>query len=143
MPRGGKRKGAGRKLSYQSYVLQYRHKERQLNANGFSMLQTMYTKEQFELQYKRLQNEKISKGLKGNNITRELIDKQAYSLSFKQAKAYKAKPGESWYSIRQGGYVRQRYYEIKNKYLEENPDALDAGLYSSHEVSIELFGSPE
>lgn len=142
MSRGGKREGAGRKLSYESYVRQYKHKERQLNANGVSMLQRLYTKKEFELQYKRLQNEKIKTNKKPINITRELVDKQAYSLSFKQAMAYQPQSGENWYQIRQGNYVAKRYYELKEEYLKQHPDAKDSGLYARNQVSVELFGSP-
>ena len=49
MPRGGRREGAGRKMSYESYERQYDAMKLKLAKKGIQMYQRKYTKIEFEM----------------------------------------------------------------------------------------------
>lgn len=103
MPRGGRRVGAGRKRSYESYKQQYLEKQAKLASKGISMADTMLSKAEFDDRYTRYLNtaqDEISSGKRKvvGNITRDIIDDQAYQYSRKQAQVFKT----AWKETHQG-----------------------------------------
>lgn len=79
---------------YESYVRQFRERQRALNKPGAVPRlpdSAMYDKSRFEFNYyatKRERAKAVANGdlAKVGNVTRSLISKQAYELSFKQSK---------------------------------------------------------
>ena len=152
MARGGKRAGAGRgKKNYDSYSKQYDTKQAQLAKKGFKMNQRKLSQAEFEAQYARMSNQRkteVSKGQrkKTGNITRDLVDKQAFELTQKQAKALLEghkkmdKPlNKTLQELRTGNYLKEEY-ELKKTELEElEIENIEEEL--AKYISTEFFGS--
>ena len=141
---------AGRKRNYEAYVRDYKSKARTLAANGVKMRQRMYTEAEFNTQYERILNQRkksVEKGTRKTtgNITRTLIDKQAFALSTKQVEAMtsKSRKGQNYYKLRSGEAIEEFEFDRVNDYMEKHPDAdmEDALQYARKEISTELFGS--
>lgn len=152
MARGGKRAGAGRgKKNYDSYSKQYDEKKAQLAKKGFTMHQRKLSQVEFEAQYARMSNQRkaeVSKGQrkKTGNITRDLVDKQAFELTQKQAKALvkghekMGKPlNMTLQELRTGDYLRQEYDTKKTELEELEIDNVEEEL--AKYISTEFFGS--
>ena len=83
------------KRDYQSYLRQWYEKKEQLEKKGIEMYQSEPSSEvNFNMNYTGTYNERkllVKKGeLKSTgNITRSIIEQEAYEFSFKQAKAFK------------------------------------------------------
>ena len=139
----------GRKRNYESYKRDYNIKKRQLAANGVVMHEQMYTERQFNAQYERLLNQrkediKAGKRKTTGNITRTLIDKQAFAFSVKQSEAISEKKKDefkNYYQRRSGDVIAEAYYRYKSEYQKKHPEATDAGLHASKEIGAEFFGS--
>lgn len=139
----------GRKRSYDAYKREYRSKERKLNANGVSMNQRMLTEAEFNAQYDRILNQRKKDVASGKrkttgNITRDLVDRQAFTLTAKQAEAMiTGKKTGNYYQRRSGASIEEREAELVEKYLENHPDREidDALRYARGEISTEFFGS--
>lgn len=139
---------AGRKRSYESYKNQYRAKQRQLESNGVTMNQRMLTESEFNSQYNRTLAKRefeVSKGKRKTtgNITRDIVSRQAYSLTTKQAEALlKVHPEISYYEARSGLVIDEVYNLKKNEYLLQNPEEyVKANQIAAVYVSTEFFGS--
>lgn len=154
MARGGKREGAGRKRSYEAYKRQYKAKEKQLAANGVDMNQRMLTESEFKAQYDRMLNSRKKDVANGSrkttgNITRDLVDKQAFAISNKQYKKLIEKTDENllkkynYYEKRSGLAIEEYEAEKVDEYLNKNSgaDIDDALSYARGEISTALFGS--
>lgn len=142
---------AGRKRSYEAYKRDYNSRKRTLAANGVQMNQRMYTETEFEVQYTRMRNKRLNDIKEGKrktigNITRDLIDKQAFALSTKQAAAItkSARKDRNYYQVRSGQAIEEFEFDKFNEYMEKHPDANneDALRYARKEISTEFFGSP-
>lgn len=144
MARGGKREGAGRKLNYESYSKQYDDMQKKLAAKGISMFQRKYTKQEFAAQFMRLKNtrqEQISMGKRKTlgNITRDLIDKQAFELTMKQAKAVKKRQGMTLQELRSGIWLAKEQYLKQREFEEMEVDDIEVAIRKY--ISTEFFGS--
>ena len=73
----------GRLISYDAYVREYMRE-----AAKHDMYSPMFDQEAFEASYRGLANSFREQGLRVQNITRSLIQRQAYELSYSQAKSY-------------------------------------------------------
>lgn len=142
---------SGRKRNYEAYASDYKSKARTLAANGVTMRQRMYTEAEFNTQYERVLNQRkkaVEKGTRKTtgNITRTLVDKQAFTLSSKQVEAMtsKSRQGQNYYKLRSGKAIEEFEFDRVNEYMEKHPDAdmEDALQYARKEISTELFGSP-
>lgn len=112
------KKKAGRKRSYKSYIDQYNAKKRQLEANGVQMNQRLLTEKEFDSAYNRVllrRKQDVASGKRKTtgNITREIVDKQAFALSAKQAEAMKDNK-YNYYEKRSGLALEMFYEEKKN-----------------------------
>lgn len=139
---------AGRKRSYESYKNQYNAKKRQLAANGIEMNQRLLSKAEFDAQYNRILNRRKSEVTLGKrkttgNITRDIVNQQAFALSAKQAEALlKQKPNISYYQARSGIAIDIAYNEYKYNYELEHPDDISgAAKAAAAYISTEYFGS--
>lgn len=139
----------GRKRNYDAYKREYKAKERKLNANGVQMNQRLLSEAEFNAQYDRMLNQRKKDVLSGKrkttgNITRDLVDRQAFALTAKQADAMvKSKRTGNYYQRRSGADIEEREAELVDKYLEKHPGAEieDALRYARGEISTEFFGS--
>lgn len=139
----------GRKRNYDAYKREYKSKERILNANGVQMNQRLLTEAEFNAQYDRMLNQRKKDVMTGKrkttgNITRDLVDKQAFALTAKQAESIvKGKRTGNYYKRRSGVDIEEREAELVEKYLEKYPDKEidDALRYARGEISTEFFGS--
>lgn len=75
--------GKGRPISYEAYVAKYRAEEEK-----HEMYSPMYTEKQFLGAYKGLQNSLKERGMNTTNIPSRLVRKQAYELSYDQAREF-------------------------------------------------------
>ena len=146
MPRGGKRKGAGRKLSYDSYKRQYEENQKKLATNGLTMKQRMLSKDEFEARYTQYKNERdmeIAEGKRKTlgNITRDIVDDQTYKLSVKQARAVlkEKRQGMTLMELRAGNWLEQEKKKMEKLY--EEMDLEDAEREAQKYISTEFFGS--
>ena len=139
----------GRKRNYDAYKREYKAKERILNANGVQMNQRLLTEAEFNAQYDRMLNQRKKDVMQGKrkttgNITRDLVDKQAFALTSKQAEAIvKGKKTGNYYKRRSGIDIEEREAELVDEYLQKHPDREieDALRYARGEISTEFFGS--
>lgn len=168
MARGGKRAGAGRKLSYASYEKQYNANKAELAQEGLEMYQRKLSKSELETQFLRMKNEREKEIAEGKrktlgNIMRDLVEKQTYELSFKQAKAllrasdktgHGDEFGDNYYErisrIRQGQWLGVAQYDKRRELedlrdLEEDEskrmtdEEINREIYKY--ISTEFFGS--
>lgn len=146
--RGGARKGAGRgKINYDSYKKQYLEKQQSILSKGGTMDQRMLSEKEFKARYKAMMNDRkkeISDGTrkKLGNITRDLVEDQAYKYSKKQAATFRK-------TVKQKGTIQEYRLGIISMdwdEIENRRDALEAQGLSfkeiSHAISQEFFGSP-
>ena len=134
--------------SYESYVEQYREKQNKLTAKGLQMYDRMYTEREFDMVYKAIRNDRREMVANGElrsigNITREVVTRQAYELSYKQGKS------SAEYARRTGQKLTQqqiRAGQVDWSALREYQEELEEQGLSSYEISEEiatlLFGSP-
>lgn len=148
MARGGARKGAGRKSSYEAYSSQYDDKAATLAAHGVSMYQRKYTKAEWQAQHLRLTNERKAAGRKPGNINRDLVEKQAYGMTKKQVDAILKdkkkelkRKGYNSYQIRSGEWIEAELTKERSYYerLDWDEDAIETALKGY--ISTEYFGS--
>lgn len=74
----------GRPISYNAYVREY-----YAEAAKHEMYAPMFDEATFEAVYEGMANTLRERGMRVQNITRQIIQKQAYEISFKQAKAFR------------------------------------------------------
>lgn len=84
----------GRKLDYYKYIHKYYEKQEQMKARGLKMNDKMYSKQEFEAMHKALSNDRRKEIKEGKrktqgDVTRDLINRQAYAITLKQAKVRK------------------------------------------------------
>ena len=133
----------GRKISYEAYVREYKREEAK-----HEMYSPMFNKDTFEAVYEGMANSMREKGQRVQNITRNIIQRQSYQLSYKQAKAFKQArealdmESKSIKEIRQmdksdaidWAAIKKAYHDYKE---ETASGALDAKRY----ISQVIFGS--
>lgn len=148
MARGGKRKGAGRKSSYESYSRQWDDKAALLAAHGVTMNQRKYTKAEWQAQHLRLTNERKAAGRKPGNINRDLVEKQAYGMTKKQVDALLEdkkkelkKKGYNSYQIRSGEWIEAELTKERRYYERMDWDEEDIDKRLKGYISTEYFGS--
>lgn len=73
----------GRPISYDAYVREY-----YAEAAKHTMWAPMFDQQTFEAVYEGMANTLRERGMRVQNITRSIIQKQAYEISFKQAKSF-------------------------------------------------------
>lgn len=146
MPRGGKRKGAGRKLSYDSYKEQWKANATKLATNGFTMRQKMLSKREFEIRYTQYKNERQEEIKEGSrktlgNITRDIVEDQTYNLSVKQARAMlkEKRKGKTLMELRAGTDLADIYQQKKKEF--EDAGIENAAAEARRYISTEYFGS--
>lgn len=134
--------------SYESYRELYREKQNKLTAKGLQMYDRMYTEREFYAVYRATKNDRVEMVRNGElrsigNITREIVMRQTYEYSFKQAKAlaeYARRTGQelTQQQIRAGQVDWDALYDLRAELAEQglaNDEIAD-------EVATLLFGSP-
>ena len=74
----------GRPISYDAYVREYTKE-----AAKHDMYAPMFDETTFEAVYEGMANSMRDQGLRVQNVTRTIVQKQSYELSYKQARAFK------------------------------------------------------
>ena len=103
------------KRDYQSYLEQWYEKKEQLEKKGIKMFQNEPSSEaEFNMRYTGTFNEKkllVKQGkLKTTgNITRAIVEQEAYEYSFKQAKAFKKALAEA-----EGNFKNLNLQDLRN-----------------------------
>lgn len=118
---------------YNLYRQRYMEKQDELDRRyGLEMYDNMLSKAEYNTLYNSIKNEKVAEGRNLGNINRDIIERQAYEYSFKQARAYaKALKEElctdslSPYEVRRGKYeseleglyenIKESYHDIKRR----------------------------
>lgn len=138
---------------YNIYRQKYMEKQDELDRRyGLEMYDNMLSKAEYKTLYESIKNEKIAEGRALGNINRDIIDKQAYEYSFKQARAYakalgKELGGESVspYKVRQGDYegeLEGLYGSIKETYHDAKRRGMSTAEAKKY-ISQTYFGSPD
>lgn len=135
----------GRPISYDAYVRDY-----YAEAAKHEMWAPMFDQETFEAVYEGMANALRAKGLRVQNITRSMIQKQAYEMSFKQAKALQTARknlGMDRVTLRQirmmGKADAVDWAQVKARY-QEYKDAVEELQAAREELDLaEASGDPE
>ena len=139
---------------YNIYRQRYMEKQDELDRRyGLEMYDNMLSKAEYNTLYNAIKNEKIAEGRNLGNINRDIIERQAYEYSFKQARAYAKALGKelgtdkplSPYEVRRGKYESELgglYENIKEAYhdtIRRGINTQEAKKY----ISQTYFGSPD
>lgn len=134
----------GRPISYDAYVRQY-----YAEASKHEMWAPMFDEETFESVYEGMVNTLKERGMRVQNITRSIIQKQAYEISFKQAKSLQTARknlGMEKITLREirslGKADALDWAEVKARY-QEYKDAVEELQAAREELEIaEASGDP-
>ena len=138
---------------YNIYRQRYMEKQDELDRRyGLEMYDNMLSKAEYNTLYNSIKNEKIAEGRNLGNINRDIIDRQAYEYSFKQARAYAKALGEelgidslSPYEVRRGKYesgLEGLYENIKEAYHDAKRRGMSMQEAKRY-ISQTYFGSPD
>lgn len=137
---------------YNIYRQRYMEKQDELDRRyGLEMYDNMLSKAEYKTLYESIRNEKIAEGRALGNINRDIIDKQAYEYSFKQARAYAKALSDklrtdrplSPYEVRRGKYegeLEGLYKNIKRAYHDAKRRGMNPEEAKKH-ISKRYFGS--
>lgn len=133
---------------YKAYLKAYHEKANQLAKKGYTMYDTVLSYDEYRTMYTALRNtrlQEIAEGrrVKATNIMRDLVNKQAYQFSMKQAKAQHVAAKELGYkSTLQNLMVGDQNL---SDLLKQQADVYKAAGYNSKEIALiisqEYFGS--
>lgn len=138
---------------YNIYRQRYMEKQDELDRRyGLEMYDNMLSKAEYNTLYNSIKNEKIAEGRNLGNINRDIIERQAYEYSFKQARAYAKALGEelgidslSPYEVRRGKYESELeglYENIKEAYHDAKRRGMSTQEAKRY-ISQTYFGSPD
>lgn len=138
---------------YNIYRQRYMEKQDELDRRyGLEMYDNMLSKAEYNTLYNSIKNEKIAEGRNLGNINRDIIDRQAYEYSFKQARAYAKALGKelgidslSPYEVRRGKYeskLEGLYENIKEAYHDAKRRGMSMQEAKRY-ISQTYFGSPD
>lgn len=128
---------------YSAYLKAYNNKAMQLAKRGYSMYDSAFSYEEYQVTYVALRNTKIQETGKATNIMRDLVNKQAYQFTYKQAKAQHQAAKELGYKTSlQNLMVGDKNFA---QLIKDQADVYKEAGYSSKEISLiisqEYFGS--
>lgn len=133
---------------YSSYIKAYNKKAAQLAKKGYSMYDTMLSYDEYRTMYTALKNTRMQeiaegKRVKATNIMRDLVNKQAYQFTRRQAIAQHRAASELGYRA-----TLQRLMvgdANLSDLIRQQADVYKSEGYSSKEVALiisqEYFGS--
>lgn len=138
---------------YNIYRQKYMEKQDELDRRyGLEMYDNMLSKAEYKTLYESIRNEKINEGRAPGNINRNIIERQAYEYSFKQARAYAKALGKeldqdslSPYEVRRGKYegeLEGLYKNIKETYHDSKRRGMSTQEAKKY-ITQTYFGSPD
>ena len=135
--------------NYKKYVELYKKKQKRLQFYGFNMKDKMYSKKEFELMYKQVYNQKkmdiaehkyTGKQKEMGNLYKEIVEEQAQSATFKQAKAARAANPQMDKSLRYFQYGEGFWETVDADYHQQKEEGYTS-TEAKHYIAMTYFGS--